>query len=1012
MMPFYYPLPGLFLRVPLLSFTDYRPASIGRVLQTPHFRLALYLASPGFYRLLEARNFDPGTLNEKELLSLKKYYNRMSYRPTPFGLFSSFTLTAWGDAGPILLPGPAGTALHLLPDQQVISLAPSLFSAGLLSGTYEPNPSLYRLRHEFRFIKTVPTPDSTRLAYALESLEANPLTRKLYRYLQQGARSGEAITDFLVAQTGCGHPDAAGYLAFLKEAQVIRSLQEPRITGPDFLLGQPAAGLPSEDLKALARSFHRLSARRGNPSLPALRQLAHQFEQLLEKHGAAPAEKYFYANSERKALQGGLPLSWQEALKAALAALAKLALPGQPELLGRFVRDFNGRFEGRKMALMEAMDPETGTGYGNFAEQAAVPAWLKDLRFPANEEPPTLPWSAAHRLLLEKWNALTGKDGVIRLQPGDLEQLPETGPGYPPSLSVIFRLTGNGMLIESAGGATGTSLIGRFTLFSEEALQLARQVAGAESQANPGVIFAEISLLSDTHTDNVNRRMAIYDYEIPINCISLLPESRQIRLDDLYVSVRNQEVILESRRLKKRVIPRLSSAYNFHHNHLAVFRFLCDLQYQALQTHLTFDLERYFPGMAYYPRVEFGPAVLSPAKWRVKAGWSKNLTVARLRETLQLPALVGLTRADQQLVFNLENEEDTRFFQASVSGTEDFTLQEYFLPADQEAPVMTTREKPVVNQFIAFFARRDAVYPPLPFVAPVTRGVKREFVLGSDWLYLKIYGSAVSADRLLVKRVLPVIRVILKQGAASWFFIRYADPMPHIRLRIKIKEGDTGRVIALFKEQFSDLVRDQLIREYQADTYRRELERYGTDLIEAAEEFFCASSELVLRFMKNNEKNRYTTDYFAISGFAQMLELMLPSLDEQVPFLQSVSQAFYREFNGDKAFRVVLDTHYRAQKQEFSRAVTDTGLYQALKMERCRDHFTRSLRELLARTAAMDENRKRSLLADLIHMHLNRVYPDQQRRQEMILYHCFHKYKLSQSAISGRSAAGSFALDH
>src|ERR1700743_3055928 len=104
--------PQLFLRAPLWSYADYRAGSIAGPLKDPCFRLALYLASPGFYRVLEAKNLDTGLMNEKELHSLEKYYNRMSFRPTPFGLFSSFTLTAWGDDGNIVLEDAPNAFLH------------------------------------------------------------------------------------------------------------------------------------------------------------------------------------------------------------------------------------------------------------------------------------------------------------------------------------------------------------------------------------------------------------------------------------------------------------------------------------------------------------------------------------------------------------------------------------------------------------------------------------------------------------------------------------------------------------------------------------------------------------------------------------------------------------------------------------------------------------------------------------------------------------------------------------
>jgi hypothetical protein len=84
--------------------------------------------------------------------------------------------------------------------------------------------------------------------------------------------------------------------------------------------------------------------------------------------------------------------------------------------------------------------------------------------------------------------------------------------------------------------------------------------------------------------DNINRRgHFLYKYEIPINAVSLLPLNKQVRLVNLLVSVVNDEVVLECGARYKRVIPRLSSAFNDQLNHSSLIRFLCDLQYQGKQ---------------------------------------------------------------------------------------------------------------------------------------------------------------------------------------------------------------------------------------------------------------------------------------------------------------------------------------------------------------------------------------------------------------------------------------------
>ncbi|MFI5160449.1 MAG: lantibiotic dehydratase [Sphingobacteriales bacterium] len=1011
MLPEYHILSQLFLRTPLLSYTDYQAAISEELTSNPHFRLALYLASPGFYAVLESKNFAISALNPKELTSLQKYFNRMSFRPTPFGLFSSFSVAKWGNEGNIILPGADHTQLHLLPDQQVATLAEKILSPGLFEIIYQVNPTLYRLAGEYRFIKTTVHTDRTPFSFSLESFEVNPLTSRLCLFLRCSNKTGKDIIHFLVTKTGCDEQEATAYLEFLAEAQVVRPVCGMNITGSDYLLHHEEQHSPGfRDIAQVIKKFRWLSSS-APACITALRDLEEDLKRVFKSRGKAQPDKYFYANAERHVVAGSLPVKYQETLIAASHALARLTEVIKPPMLESFIKDFKERFDGMKIPLMQALDPDAGVGYGHFADKASAAPLLKQLQMPdQTRSSPMVDWSAARRLLMTKWTESGTRENVIRLEENDLAELDAPGKVYPPSLAIIFRLTHEGMLIENAGGVAAASLIGRFTPFSEEVCQLAASITRMESEVNPEVIFAEIGQLSDTHTDNINRRRSIYDYEIPLNSVSLLAMDKQIRLDELLVSVKNDTIILESLRLKKVVIPRLSSAYNFRHNNLAVFRFLCDLQYQGFHAGLTMDLESYFPGMSHYPRVTFDNVILSPAKWHIRSQPVSPDGIEMFREKLRLPACVALTRSDQQIVFNLDDESDRRFFCDCVSGLPAFTLQEFFLPDKEAQTVMTTAGKPVISQFIAFLVNPNTVYRNVPFLAPLTAKMQREFVLGSQWLYLKIYCTTASANDILVRKILPLIGEFRKQGPACWFFIRYADPGPHIRLRIKIKPERTGEVIALFRKQFSDLVKDHIIREYQADTYRRELERYGPDRIDAAEQVFHASSELVAHFIKNNNQGFCSTDEFAISCFELILATAEASVTRQIDFLASVSQSFYQEFKGDKKFKVGLDVLYRGKKQEFADAICDDGIYARLKIEKQQCNFSRALAAVMTGNS-FDAAKKNALLADIIHMHLNRLYSDNQRQQEMVLYYCFHKYKLSRQALSIRSARCSLALD-
>lgn len=79
------------------------------------------------------------------------------------------------------------------------------------------------------------------------------------------------------------------------------------------------------------------------------------------------------------------------------------------------------------------------------------------------------------------------------------------------------------------------------------------------------------------------------NYEIPYLAQSILPNDNQIPIDDLYISLQNDRLVLRSNKLNKEVKPNLTNAHNYSSNSLPVYHFLCDLYSENKRSGLYFD---------------------------------------------------------------------------------------------------------------------------------------------------------------------------------------------------------------------------------------------------------------------------------------------------------------------------------------------------------------------------------------------------------------------------------------
>lgn len=1007
---------ALMLRTPSFSYIDFNLSEIDKVVHDPFFKGALYLANPTLHRLLTVKSFQWDLFTAKEKLSIAKYYNRMAFRPTPFGVFSAFGKVNWGNEKQIRLANFNNNRLHLLFDQDVNQKLLNGLLTPDSSQCVLPNPTLYRVASDFRFIKTSQEAGSSSLTFSLESLEINQLLLQLVEICKNGTKSIDDLVPLVSEVSMCNLDVALDYVLFLVSSQWLIFKLRLNIIGEDYPLrlfnSEHFKGLKDlKELQIIYQKILKISIADDNELLT----LTKQINGLLSKLKQPVASNIFYAGLEHIATNGCIKDDWQEPLKATISAVNRLTVLQLNPALINFIQHFKKKFDRQKVPLMHAIDPYIGIGYAELENDAGSPL-LDQLRFgKKSKSSSNLQWSPVHQLLISRWVAATTEGQGIVINEHDLNRLDVNPEIALSNISVMFRLVDEAnFLLEAIVGGPATALIGRFTVWSKDIYCISKQIANLEQETNSEVLFAEIAQLSDTHADNINRRMHLYDYEIPINSVSLLPKENQIALSDLLVYIIDDKIMLESVSKKKIIIPRLSSAYNYARNELAVFRFLCDLQYQGMNIPAVPDLEKFFPGLSFYPRLSYNNAVLSLAKWYLETEQILELSVKDklialqrleiIKSKLHWPDLIAIVKHDQQIVINLKNEVEVEFFLQVIRGASQLLIQEVLLPPSGYQPVIDENNRSLINQFVAFLYNEREIYHEKIAPDQSRSGIKQtDYILGSKWLYLKLYCNPAISNFLLIQKILPIIEKLKIQFNIGWFFIRYRDDGYHIRLRIKASEQNIGHIIKTLKRKLVKDVRIQLVRQYQADTYQPEWERYGADLMNSVESLFGASSDLVLVYLKRSIRMDFKWPYYSLAfiSTAEMISVFIPELNHQINFIEQMAESFYQEFSEDKLLKIDLNDKYRELKGELKSLLDDENYYQKLKISRQHQFFLTELTRLANMDFGNQPDRKNILLADLIHMHLNRLFVDEQRKQELVVYYCLLKLKTTIK-VSGK----------
>lgn len=286
---------------------------------------------------------------------------------------------------------------------------------------------------------------------------------------------------------------------------------------------------------------------------------------------------------------------------------------------------------------------------------------------------------------------------------------------------------------------------------------------------------------------------------------------------------------------------------------------------------------------------------------------------------------------------------------------------------------------------------------------------QRSFILGSEWLYYKIYVGAKTADLFLSETVLPLVQELKeKNRIEKWFFIRYADPKPHLRIRFLMRERQyIGDVIQLFFTELQAWVDADLIWKVQSDTYTRELERYGPDTIELSETIFWHDSETILQFLnmiegEEGEKLRWL---FGLRYIDVFLSAFAYTLQDKLEFLDVLKTSFGKEFNMARPLKKQLDDKYRKYRREVDDFMAftpkDSPDYRAIyqNLEGGQAKIKSVAEQLLALEAKGDlQPNLRSLMNSYVHMLMNRLFKSKNRLNEMVCYDFLYRYYKSALA--------------
>jgi thiopeptide-type bacteriocin biosynthesis protein len=284
--------------------------------------------------------------------------------------------------------------------------------------------------------------------------------------------------------------------------------------------------------------------------------------------------------------------------------------------------------------------------------------------------------------------------------------------------------------------------------------------------------------------------------------------------------------------------------------------------------------------------------------------------------------------------------------------------------------------------------------------------IKRTFIIGEEWLYFKIYTGVKTSDVIISNIIFPLAQNLIKQCIVKkWFFIRYSDPKPHIRLRFNINTSrDIYYIINEFHPKIKQLTEQDIIWKFQIDTYNREIERYGNSSIEISEDIFFNDSIMVASLIQQepDDNIRWLFALKAIDSFLTSFKF----LDYQkANLLENLKMNFANEFNISKFQNKQIDKKFRKNRTQIESILAsnhaESGQFEELFsiiFERDKNTTTHVEKILILKEENSLEVNFDSFISSHIHMTMNRIFRSKNRLNELICYDFLYRFYKSDIA--------------
>lgn len=938
------------VRTSLLSLSDYINMfsemddineRLTDLFNKPFMKEALTIASNDLSLAFANADLNKASKSSEQIKSsLIRYFIRLSTRPTPFGLFSGISVGRFGESSNIIVSNLAKHIKRARPDMEWIY--------GVIKKV-ESEPNIMKnLRVRFNdftyaYGNRLEKPDKTFLQHAKSNNEVQEITS--IRYTDQVKNIEKksilfcvysSITSALMSENpNITRERIDAFLLQLLKNEYLLSELRPPLTNIDVLdyiidiFNKIKDVVEAEKyiskLVKVKKSISKFNSDDISEGIDTYNEIIQLMSEFFD------CKNYLQVDMKIHTERNILDLNLKKELERFVVAMCKIAPYSKiSDEMAHYKDLFLEKYGyDSEIPILELLDIDIGLGspshYGSNTIKRRTP---KRTKIGNEERLDSLLNEKIITSLKEGKNAIEITDDDINFICGseqiDIKHILDCPQSFELYLYAHTGLLGTDkeadyyFTVAPAVASSGIGkTFGRFRdLLTEEEASLLKYDFKKHKEFLSDFIIAEITEIpSKGRLSNVTINESDYDYQI---VLSTNPNSDKhiLYVQDLYIGIDRTSnwFYIRSKSLNKKVIITMTSMLNTSFSS-SVLRFLHEVSFTHKVTPLSGIMLLLNSQFIYTPRITYGKIIIKPESWVVSKrilGFEKgnksdfNDKIISYKERYNIPKYVFLNEIDNRLLLDLDNpsHREVVYNTLKTNDSKTVTLTEIGCRFDDYVAVNECDEHYVTEIVVPFMLDKDIYIQNIDrkkdailSLSDISQNAmlldRKDLTLlpGKDnWIYFKLYGCSKRKNELivLIYEKLESLSSILQK----YFFIRYADPEPHIRLRLRFNEDVFPELLTNITFWFESLRLDGLISKITIDSYQREVERYGgPELIGIAEDYFFHNSRLVMQIIKKMryEKLQINLDVIGVSFIISVLEAFELKNENKKTFLYSMA---------------------------------------------------------------------------------------------------------------------------